>query len=137
MRESLAGTGLSRLGRESAPRFSPYPALRTSPMDSISSSSAAVAAASAGARSTAESNIATPLVAAAKLLLAELERGRAIDAQTLRTAMTAGFARSDAEGAWDWKTGYDAAKQRKCCFCAGSVPPCVLAPARLRRCFRC
>jgi len=85
-------------------------------MDSISSSSAAVAAASAGARSTAESNIATPLVAAAKLLLAELERGRAIDAQTLRTAMTAGFARSDAEGAWDWKTGYDACEAAQVLF---------------------
>jgi len=85
-------------------------------MDSISSSSAAVAAASAGARSTAESNIATPLVAAAKLLLAELERGRAIDAQTLRTAMTAGFGCSDAEGAWDWKTGYDACEAAQVLF---------------------
>ena len=83
-------------------------------MDSIFSSSAAVAAASAGARSTAESNIATAL--AAKLLLAELERGHAVNAQTLRTAMTAGFGRSDPEGAWDWKTGYDAREAAQVLF---------------------
>ena len=61
-------------------------------------------------------NFATALVAAAKLLLAELERGRAIDAQTLRTAMTAGFGRSDTEGAWDWKTGYDACEAAQVLF---------------------
>jgi predicted RNA methylase len=105
-------------------------------MDSISSSSAAVAAASAGARSTAESNIATSLVAAAKLVFAELERGRAIDAQTLRTAMTAEFRGSDAEGAWGWKTAYDACDSAQVLFLrrfgpamrarAGS-PPAMLA----------
>jgi predicted RNA methylase len=84
-------------------------------MDSISSS-AAIAAASADALSTAESNIATALVEAAKLVLAELERGHAVDAQTLRTAMRAGFGRSDAEGAWDWKTGYDACEAAQVLF---------------------
>ena len=48
---------------------------------------------------------------AARLLLADLERGRAIDAQALRTAMIAAFGRSDAEGAWTWKTGYDACEE--------------------------
>src|SRR5580704_19695613 len=85
-------------------------------MDSIFSSSAAIAAASADAPTTSESNIATALVAAAKLLLAELERGYAVDAQTLRTAMMAGFGRSDAEGAWDWKTAYDACEAAQVLF---------------------
>src|ERR1700730_17801610 len=85
-------------------------------MDSIFSSSAAIAAASADAPSNTESNIATALVVAAKLLLAELEQGRAIDAQTLRTALTAGFGRSDAEGAWDWKTAYDACEAAQVLF---------------------
>jgi hypothetical protein len=83
-------------------------------MDSIFSSPAAIAAASADAP--AESNIATALVVAAKLLLAELERGHAIDAQTLRTAMTAGFGGSDAEGGWGWKTAYDACEAAQILF---------------------
>ena len=36
-----------------------------------------------------------------------LERGRRIDAATLRAAMECAFGGSDAEGAWDWKTAYD------------------------------
>src|SRR5580704_2156466 len=85
-------------------------------MDSIFSSSAAIAAASADAPTTSESNIATALVAAAQLLLAELERGHAVDAQTLRTALMAGFGASDAEGAWDWKTAYDACEAAQVLF---------------------
>jgi predicted RNA methylase len=84
-------------------------------MDSIFSS-AAIAAASADAPSTAQSNVATALVVAAKLLLAELERGRAIDAQALWTAMTAGFGSSDAEGGWGWKTAYDACEAAQVLF---------------------
>jgi len=48
------------------------------------------------------------LIAAASLILAELECGRRIGAQALRAAMTAAFNGTDAEGAWDWKTAYDA-----------------------------
>ena len=48
------------------------------------------------------------LIAAAGLLLAELEYGRRIDTKTLRSAMTSTFNGSDAEGAWDWKTAYEA-----------------------------
>src|SRR3989442_759273 len=56
------------------------------------------------------------LVAAAKLLLADLERGRTIDAQALRTAMIAAFGGSDAEGAWTWKTAYDACEAAQILF---------------------
>ncbi len=45
---------------------------------------------------------------AARLLLPHLERGQRIDAGILRTAMETAFGASDATGAWDWKTAYDA-----------------------------
>ena len=45
---------------------------------------------------------------AAQILLPHLERGQRIDAATLRTAMEIAFGASDASGAWDWKTAYDA-----------------------------
>ncbi len=50
----------------------------------------------------------TAVLAAATLLLPHLERGARIDAAVLRGAMEAAFVGSDAGGAWDWKTGYDA-----------------------------
>jgi predicted RNA methylase len=62
-------------------------------------------------------SIAAPaLMVAVKILLAELELGRAVDAQALRTAMTTGFRGSDAEGAWDWKTAYDACEAAQVLF---------------------
>ncbi len=48
------------------------------------------------------------LLAAATRLVPALEAGRRIDAHELRAAMSHAFEGSDAEGAWDWKTGYDA-----------------------------
>lgn len=48
------------------------------------------------------------ILAAAGLLLPHLERGQRIDAATLRTAMETAFGVSDASGAWDWKTAYEA-----------------------------
>ncbi len=45
---------------------------------------------------------------AAGRLLPHLERGQRIDAPSLRAAMEAAFGASDASGAWDWKSGYDA-----------------------------
>jgi predicted RNA methylase len=48
------------------------------------------------------------IAAAAHLLLPHLERGRRIDAVTLRAAMEQAYGGSDAAGAWDWKTAYDA-----------------------------
>ena len=50
------------------------------------------------------------LVAAANALLLALAAGRALDARTLRDAMTAAFEGSDAEGAWAWKDAYEAAE---------------------------
>ncbi len=52
--------------------------------------------------------VASAVVRAARQLLTDLERGRRIDAAALRTAMEAAFGASDATGAWDWKTAYDA-----------------------------
>ena len=50
------------------------------------------------------------LFAAAQALLPVLEAGRALDAATLRDAMTEAFGASDAEGAWVWKDAYEAAE---------------------------
>jgi len=48
------------------------------------------------------------IIAAAQHLLPHLERGQRVDAAILRAAMEAAFGASDASGAWDWKTAYDA-----------------------------
>lgn len=45
---------------------------------------------------------------AAEHILPHLESGRPVHAATLRAAMEAAFGASDATGAWDWKTAYDA-----------------------------
>ena len=50
------------------------------------------------------------LLAAARTLLPILESGRALDARTLREAMTSAFGASDADGAWLWKDSYEAAE---------------------------
>ena len=52
--------------------------------------------------------VASSVVKAARQLLTDLERGRRVDAAVLRNAMEAAFAASDATGAWNWKTAYDA-----------------------------
>ena len=53
---------------------------------------------------------ASALFAAAETLLPALEDGRALDAATLRDAMTRALGASDAEGAWVWKDAYEAAE---------------------------
>ena len=53
-------------------------------------------------------DVAGAIIAAAQHLLPHLERGQRVDAAILRTAMEAAFGASDASGAWDWKTAYDA-----------------------------
>ena len=75
----------------------------------MSNLSASVAA-SAPLRSLASStaNPSDGVVTTAHLLLPDLERGRRIDAVALRAAMERAFGGSDAAGAWDWKTAYDA-----------------------------
>ena len=50
------------------------------------------------------------LLTAARSLLPVLEAGRALDARTLREAMTSAFGASDADGAWLWKDSYEAAE---------------------------
>src|SRR5712671_436251 len=79
-------------------------------------SAAAMAAASSVARTFQPSNSAEALIGAANLLLTDLERGVAIDARVLRTAMVASFGASDAEGAWDWKTAYEACEAAQILF---------------------
>ncbi len=54
------------------------------------------------------SSSAAAIFRAAKRLLPNLEQGRRIDSPTLRAAMEHGFGSSDTEGAWDWKSAYDA-----------------------------
>src|ERR1700730_10757989 len=85
-------------------------------MNSKFVSAAAIAAASSAAPVVQPSKVAGALVSAANLLLADLERGRAIDARPLRTAMIASFGGSDAEGLWDWKTAYDACEAAQILF---------------------
>src|SRR5580658_87519 len=79
-------------------------------MNSLFAPSAALAAA------TPLLDTSSALVAAARLLLPDLERGRAIDAKTLRAAMIAGFGGSDTDGVWDWKTAYEACEAAQVLF---------------------
>ena len=51
---------------------------------------------------------ASAIAEAAARLLPHLERGLRIDAAMLRAAMEAAFGASDAAGAWDWKSAYEA-----------------------------
>ena len=51
---------------------------------------------------------AAALAHAARIILPHLERGQRVDAPTLRGSMASAFGGSDADGAWDWKMGYDA-----------------------------
>ena len=51
---------------------------------------------------------AAALFRAAQIILPYLERGERIDAAILRGAMEDAFGASDASGAWNWKSAYDA-----------------------------
>ena len=75
-------------------------------MTMISASAAATAAAPLPLGSNPEP--AAAILAAAGQLLPHLERGERVDAAALRAAMETAFGTSDATGAWDWKTAYDA-----------------------------
>ncbi|WP_430448605.1 strawberry notch-like NTP hydrolase domain-containing protein [Rhodophyticola sp.] len=67
-----------------------------------------VAATTASRPAPSAPNPAAESVEAARLLLPHLERGSRVDAAMLRSAMETAFGASDATGAWDWKTAYDA-----------------------------
>ena len=68
------------------------------------------ASGSAAARSAAPSPApaSVAIAQAAEQLLPDLERGRRIGAEILRSAMESAFGGSDTTGAWDWKAAYDA-----------------------------
>jgi Predicted RNA methylase len=55
-----------------------------------------------------DTDIPAAVFAAAQLLLPHIERGQRVDAAMLRGAMESAFGASDATGAWNWKTAYDA-----------------------------
>jgi predicted RNA methylase len=73
-------------------------------MSQPSASAAAIAAAPVRAAA----DPAAAIVAAAPLLLPHLESSRRIDTAMLRAAMESAFGASDADGAWTWKTAYEA-----------------------------
>ena len=54
------------------------------------------------------STLSARLLAGGKAILPLLEAGQPFDTAALRAAMAESFGASDAEGAWDWKTAYDA-----------------------------
>jgi predicted RNA methylase len=56
------------------------------------------------------------ILTAARLLLARLEAGAPTDTAIMRAAMEAAFGGTDAEGAWDWKTAYDAGEAAQILF---------------------
>jgi hypothetical protein len=60
--------------------------------------------------------IAASIIAAAHDLLGHLAASRRIDAPVLRTAMQSAFGASDASGAWDWKTAYEAVEVAQLLF---------------------
>ena len=59
---------------------------------------------------------AAAIVFAAQDLLGHLAAGRRIDAPAIRTAMQSTFGASDAVGAWDWKTAYEAVEVAQLLF---------------------
>ena len=84
--------------------------------------------------------VASAVVKAARQLLTGLERGRRVDAAVLRNAMEAAFAASDATGAWNWKTAYDACEAATALFLrrygaamrAKAASPAAMLPMLLR-----
>ena len=70
----------------------------------------------ASAASPALAPISSIILSAAQTLLHPLARGVAIDARALREAMTAASGGSDAEGAWDWKSSYEACEVAQLLF---------------------
>ena len=59
---------------------------------------------------------AASIILAAQDLLGHLTAGRRIDAPAIRTAMQSAYSASDAAGAWDWKTAYEAVEVAQLLF---------------------
>jgi predicted RNA methylase len=84
--------------------------------------------------------VASAVVRAARQLFTDLERGRRIDATALRNAMEATFGASDASGAWNWKTAYDACEAAAVLFLrrygvamrAKAASPATMLPLLMR-----
>ena len=84
--------------------------------------------------------VASAVVKAARQLVTDLERGRRIDATALRNAMEAAFGASDASGAWNWKTAYDACEAATVLFLrrygaairAKAASPAAMLPLLMR-----
>ena len=84
--------------------------------------------------------VASAVVRAARQLFTDLERGRRIDATALRNAMEAAFGASDASGAWNWKTAYDACEAAAVLFLrrygvamrAKAASPATMLPLLMR-----
>jgi predicted RNA methylase len=85
-------------------------------MTPIAATAAVATAVSPSPESTTSPDTASALIRAAGLLLPHLERGRAIDAHALRSAMEEACRGSDAEGAWSWKQAYDACEAAQVLF---------------------
>ena len=68
------------------------------------------------------------LAHAAQIILPHLERGQRVDAPKLRGSMESAFGGSDADGAWDWKTAYDACEAATILFLR-KFGPAMLARA--------
>ena len=135
-RQSRAGKGLSCRGLKRAPGGSAQSrSPRNPPMTESLIDGAAVPL---PIRATAI--VASAVVKAARQLLTDLERGRRVDAAVLRNAMEAAFAASDATGAWNWKTAYDACEAATVLFLrrygaamrAKAASPAAMLPMLLR-----
>ena len=69
-----------------------------------------------------DARTAARLLLAAGTLLDTLERGAALDARTLREAMTGAFGATDSEGAWVWKDAYEACEAAQLLFLRRHFP---------------
>src|SRR6185295_13122598 len=117
--------GFEPLGRERAPPGSDHS--RSPEVFSMSNVSASIAAhALSRLPACAPADLSGGIITAAHHLLPDLERGRRIDAVVLRAAMERAFDGSDAAGAWDWKTAYDACEAATVLF-MGKFGPLIRA----------
>ena len=84
--------------------------------------------------------VASAVIRAVRQLFTDLERGRRIDATALRSAMESAFGASDASGAWNWKTAYDACEAATVLFLrrygaamrAKAASPATMLPLLMR-----